>query len=460
MTSRRDDAKPLRSRDIVQTGAPAAKATRRAFVKASAAAVAGAGLAAAVSGRTTETLAVSGGSPAVTFPAARHAALTRWPRYAAAEKEALHRLIDTGKFYEELPLFEKEWQQYTKSPFVKAHMNGTSALTSMYFALDLPAGSEVLVPSYTFFATCLAMRFFGYVPVFVDIDPKTACLDLEDAKRRLTPRTRAIVPMHSWGLPCEMDHISAFAQEKGLILLEDAAHAHGASMQGKMMGAWGAMGIYSFQTTKPLPCVEGGMGMYQTREYYERAAAFGHYEDPPRFPKDSPVRAYDGTGFGQKYRMHPFAAAVARQQLAGLDERNQLVHANVRKLNDRLLALPGLSEPRCRADQKRAYYNANMLFLNEQKAGFSRAALVKALRAEGVRASVWEYPEQHKFNIYSEAKWWHHAPVIPELPGNAQVNRTHVFVPLIYGEAPELLAQYAAAFEKVWAHREDAAHLS
>jgi len=407
-----------------------------------------------------ETLALDGGPKTVTYPADRQAAVTRWPRYGPAEKQALHQMIDSNKFYEEIPLFEKEWKEYTKVPYCKPHMNGTSALTSMYFALDLPPGSEIMVPSYTFFATCLAMRFFGNVPIFIDIDPRTACFDLEDAKRKLTPRTRAICVMHSWGLPCEMDRISDFAKEKGLILLEDAAQAHGASMQGKAMGAWGAMGIYSFQLSKVLPTVEGGMGMYQTREHYERASAFGHYEDPPKFPKDSPYREYRETGFGQKYRMHPFAAAVARQQLKGLDERNALVHSNVRKLNDRLLELPGLSEPRCRPDQKRAYYHANMLFLDEAKAGFSRAAVVKALRAEGVRASVWDYPLQHKYKIYSEARWWHHQPDIPaDLPGSAQVNRTHIFVPLIYADVPDLAEQYTKAFEKVWSHRAQLAKL-
>jgi dTDP-4-amino-4,6-dideoxygalactose transaminase len=435
--------------------------TRRSFVQTSAAALAGLSVSGgALAGSGKETLALEGGPKTVTFPTAQITALSRWPRYGPADKKALHEMIDSGKFYEELPLFEKEWKEYTKSPFVKAHMNGSSALTSMYFALDLPPGSEIMVPSYTFFATCLAMRFFGYVPIFIDIDPRTACFDLEDAKRKLTKRTRALCVMHSWGLPCEMDRIAEFAKEKGLILLEDAAHAHGASMRGKMMGAWGAMGIYSFQTSKVLPAVEGGMGMYQTRDYFERAAAFGHYEDPVKFPADSPVRQYEGTGFGQKYRMHPFAAAVARQQLRSLDERNAMVQSNIRRLNDRLTQLPGLSEPRCRPDQKRAYYYANMLLLDEARAGFSRDALLKALRAEGVRASVWDYPEQHKLKIYSEAKWWHHKPEIPaSLPGTTQVNRTHIFVALCYGEAPELLDQYVKAFEKIWANRSALARL-
>jgi dTDP-4-amino-4,6-dideoxygalactose transaminase len=95
-----------------------------------------------------------------------------------------------------------------------------------------------------------------------------------------------------------------------------------------------------------------------------------------------------------------------------------------------------------------------MLLLDEKKAGFKRDALLKALQAEAVRASIWDYPEQHKLKIYSEAKWWHHAPVIPaSMPGNAQINSTHIFMPLVHGEAPELLDQWVKAFEKVWANR-------
>jgi len=435
--------------------------TRRTFLKTSGVAVAS--LAAAdyaFAAPKAGTLAASGGAKTVTFPDAEHSALTRWPRYGQAEKQAVCALLDNNKYYQELPLFEKDWQEYTKSPFVKAHMNGSSALTSMYFALDFPPGTEVMVPSYTFFSAVLAMRFSNLVPVFVDIDPKTACFSLEDAKRKLTPRTKAVEAMHSWGLPCEMDRISEWAREKGLLLLEDAAHAHGATMQGKKMGTWGDMGIYSFQTSKVMPSVEGGMGMYQRREHYERAAAFGEYLDPGKFPESSPVHAYAGTGFGQKYRMHPLAAALARQQLKRLDAMNELVDKNVRALNSRLTQLAGITEPRCRPDQKRVYYHANMLFVDFKKLGLSREKLVKALKAEGVRASFWDYPEQHKLKIYSEAKWWHHPPTIPtSMPGDEYVNANHIFVPCIYGDAPELIEQYVKAFEKVWAKRAEIAQL-
>jgi dTDP-4-amino-4,6-dideoxygalactose transaminase len=410
--------------------------------------------------RKVESLAIHSGPKAVTTSAEAHASATKWPRYGAAEKQYLSELLESNKFYEEIPLLESETRAYLGAPHVKAHINGTSALMSMFFALDLPEGSEIMVPSYTASATIAPMRFFGLVPIFLDIDPRTACLDLADAKRKLTPRAKAVVPMHAWGLPCDMDQICAWAKENGLMVLEDAAQAQGATLQGKQMGTWGTMGVFSFQMSKVLPAVEGGMGVYQDRQQFERATAFGNYDLPGKFPSDSKYRKYDQTGFGPKFRIHPLAAALARRQMSKLDERNALIAAQVRRLNARLTALPGLSGQRTRADMKRVHWAANVLFFDENKAGFSKAALLKALQGEGVRASGAAYPEQHKFMLYREAQWWHHPPQVPdELPGCAQVNRTTVRLPLFTVEAPELIDQYAAAFEKVWSHRETLAKL-
>ncbi len=439
--------------------------TRRQFLKTSGVAVASVATAAPLfAAATKETLALNGGAKTVTFPDKQHTALTRWPRYGDAEKQAVCATIDGNTFYGELPAFEKEWQTYLKTPFVKSHMNGTSALTSMFFALslDLPPGSEIMVPSYTFFATIAPMRFFQFVPIFIDLDPKTACFDLADAKKKLTPQTRAMIPMHSWGMPCEMDKINAWAKEKGLIVCEDAAHAHGASIGGQKVGTLGSMGIFSFQASKVMPLIEGGMGIYATREYYERATAYGHYEAPPTFPQDSPYRKYDGTGFGQKLRMHPLAASIGRVQLKGLDTANDSVRRRVKALNQRLTQLPGLSEPWIRPDMERVYYAINMLLLDERKAGLTRNQVMKALQAEGVRFGGFAtgYPEQHKFHLYSEAKWWHHPITIPaSLPGTEQVNRTALHLPLFYEDAPELDEQYVKAFEKVWARKGDVAKL-
>jgi hypothetical protein len=106
---------------------------------------------------------------------------------------------------------------------------------------------------------------------------------------------------------------------------------------------------------------------------------------------------------------------------------------------------------------ERVYWASHLLFFDERKAGFSKAAMLKALAAEGARVSRAPYDEQHKFALYSEAKWWHHAPAIPDLPGCAEVNRTSLRLPLFREEAGELIDQYARAFEKVWAHRKSLA---
>jgi dTDP-4-amino-4,6-dideoxygalactose transaminase len=423
--------------------------TRRSFLGAAA-------TAAAFAPR--ETLALDGGAPAVTVPASRQEQLSRWPRYGEAEKQALLDMLESRRFYEEIPLLEQELKAHLGVPHAKAHMNCTSALMSAFFAIDLPRGSEILAPSYTAWATTAPMHFFGYVPVFVDINPRTMTFDLEDARRKLNARVKAVIPMHSFGNPCDMDEICAFAREHGLVVLEDAAQAQGASLQGKPVGTWGSIGCFSFQTSKILPAIEGGAGVYQTRELYERATLFGNYELPASFPEDSPYRTYAGTGMGPKFRIHPLAAAIARRQLPQIDARNQLVDSQVRRLTDRLVELPGISRPYTRPDAKRVYWTGHMLFIDEAKAGCPKDQLVKALQAEGVRVMPGKYDEQHKYRLYSEAKWWHHPVEIPaDLPGTAQVNRTAIKLPIFYEEAGELIEQYVKAFEKVWAKRSELA---
>ena len=419
--------------------------TRRNFVAVTAAVASAAGGAVA--------LAAEGGPPAVTVPASTHGAVTRWPRYGADEKKALIDLLDSNRFYQEIPLLEQETRAHSGAAFAKAHCNGTSALMSAFFAMDLPPGSEVLVPSYTASATIVPMRFFALVPVFVDIDPRTACFDLNHAARVITPSTRALVPMHAWGLPCDMEEITAFAAKHSLIVLEDAAQAEGASLHGRALGTWGEMGVFSYQMSKVLPAVEGGMGLYKSREHYERATTFGNYDLPASFPADSAYRKYHDTGFGPKFRIHPLAAALARRQLTGLNERNALIAKQTRLLNDRITQLPGLTDQHRRPGMQRVHWASNILFFDEAQAGFSKAALLAALQAEGVRASAAPYPEQHQFAIYREPRWWHHAPRVPDvLLGCAQVNKAAMRVPLFTAEAGELIDQYARAFEKVWAH--------
>lgn len=425
--------------------------TRRNFLKSTGALAVGVYLGRnGAAGAQSETLAIRGGPKAVT---ALHDDATTWPRYGAEEEEAVLELVRKPS-YGPIDALEREWKKYFNLPYCKSHYNGTSAIMAMFFALDLPPGSEIMVPCSTFWATIMPMRFFGLVPVFVDIHPRTLNFDVDDARRKLTKNTKAMFPVHYLGMPADMDHICDFGKEKGLIVLEDACHAHGASLQGKPMGTWGRMACFSFQASKPLPAIEGGMGNYQNREDYERAATLGHYECPPLFPPDSKYGKYRNTGLGMKLRMHPMAAALARCQLRKLAPRNAAGVAQVRRLNDRLIRLPGLYEQQNRSDVARVYYHVNHFLFNETEAGMSRAACVKALKAEGVAVSASGAQLQCHNPAYHEAQWWHHEPVIAErFPGAEEVNRRGISLPFFTKGVPELIDQYVKAFEKVWAHR-------
>ncbi len=436
------------------------RTTRRSFIKTASALGASAYLAGISRLKTAmaapaklETLALDGGPKAVTAPGLN---ATKWPLYGDQEIDAVVELLKNPG-YGPVAEFEEAWKAYHGCAFAKAHCNGTSALTSMWFALDLPPGSEVLVPNYSTWFPLVPMRFFDLVPVFVDSNPRTMNIDLEDCKRRLTGKTKAIMPVHWYGLPCEMDDICAFAKEHGLEVVEDASHAHGSRVKDTIIGNWGRIGAFSLQTTKPLPSIEGGIGMYKERGDFERATTYGNYDLPTTFPDDSPYKKYQGTAFGSKLRMHPVSAILARIQLGQLDARNTAGVAQVRKLNDRLVQLPGITEPYARPDMKRVYYSKNIIFIDAAKAGMSRETAVKALKAEGVDAAEYSLKLQHTYPVYSEERWWRHMPVMPapdSLPGCDEANRMAVLLPYWTSDQPELVEQYVAAFEKVWAHRE------
>jgi perosamine synthetase len=398
-----------------------------------------------------EKLAVNGGPKAVT---ASDKDATTWPRYGAEEEKAVLDVL-RNPTYEPNDAFEEAWKKRFNLPYCKAHFNGTSAITAMFFALKLPPGSEIMVPCATFWATITPMRFFDLVPVMVDINPVTLNFDLEDARRKLTKNTKAVFPVHYLGMPADMDRISDFCKEKGLIVLEDACHAHGASMHGKAMGTWGRMACFSFQASKPLPAIEGGMGNYKEKEDYDRATMLGHYEFASRLGQGSKYSKYS-YGLGMKLRMHPMAAALGICQLEKLDRMNAILKTQVRRLNDRITKLPGLYEQQNRPDVDRVYYSSNRFLLNESEAGMSRDACVKALKAEGVSISASRAQFLCNNPIFHEEEWWHHMPAIADsYPGALTVDKRGISLPYFTKEMAELNEQYIKAFEKVWAHRKE-----
>jgi len=427
---------------------------RRTFIKSTGAATAGLlftpsfSIAGSPTGMQ-EKLALNGGPKAVT---ASDDDGTTWPRYGADEEKAVIDVLRNPD-YKPNDLFEEAWKKRFNVPYCKAHYNGTSAITAMFFALKLPPGSEVMVPCATFWATITPMRFFDLVPIFVDINPVSLNFDLEDAKKKLTKNTKAIFPVHIGGMPADIDLMEDFCKEKGLILLEDACHAHGATLKGKEIGSFGRIACYSFQASKPLPAIEGGMCNFKNKDDYDRATMLGHYEFASRLGGDSAYRKYS-YGLGMKLRMHPLAAALGKCQLEKLDARNAILKSQVRKLNDVITKFPGIYEQQNRNDLNRVYYGPNRLYFNEKEAGCSREMFLKALNAEGVQARTSGAQFLARNPLYHEAEWWHHLPLIADrFPGVEDREKRGFLVPYFTKEMPELTEQYIKAFQKVWAHR-------
>src|SRR5881296_4167404 len=175
--------------------------------------------------------------------------------------------------------------------FCLATNSGTSALHIALAAAGIGAGDEVIVPALSFIATAQAVLHQGAIPLFADVEPDTYNIDTADAARRVTSRTRAIVPVHLHGLPADMDAIDALARGAGLTVIEDAAQAHGALYKGRAVGTLGAMAAFSLNSTKNLPAGEGGLFVTNSEELYSRAARvrFDGLEPPSKWDPTHPL---------------------------------------------------------------------------------------------------------------------------------------------------------------------------
>ena len=202
--------------------------------------------------------------------------MQRWPIITDADRAALTRVLDRGVLSgagaPEMRALEAEFAATLGAPFCLATNSGTSALHIAIGALGLRPGDEVIVPAFSFIATAQAVLHEGAVPVFADVDPVTYNIDPADAARRVTPRTRAIVPVHLHGLPADMDAVNTLATRAGLVVIEDAAQAHGATYRGKPVGTLAAMGAFSLNSTKNFPAGEGGLFVTGAETLHARAA--------------------------------------------------------------------------------------------------------------------------------------------------------------------------------------------
>ena len=232
--------------------------------------------------------------------------------------------------------FEAEFSRFCGVPYGIATSNGTTALHLALGVLGIKPGDEVIVPALTFVATANAVTYTGATPVLADVDPVTWTLDPESVRRQITPRTRAIIPVHLYGHPCDMDPILAVAREHDLWVVEDAAEAHGARYRGRRVGSLGDLACFSFYGNKIITTGEGGMVVTANREWADRAA----------FLRDHAMLKaphYYHPEIGYNYRMTNIQAAIGcaqMEEIGTLLERKRTIAEAYRA---GLASIPGLT---------------------------------------------------------------------------------------------------------------------
>lgn len=269
-----------------------------------------------------------------------HPEFPAWPQYGAPEREGLIRALEQGQWWriagKEVDEFEKEFGSYHGSPHALAVTNGTHALELALEVLGVKAGTEVIVPAFTFISSSQAAQRLGAVAVPVDVDPGTYNIDPDAAAAAISSRTRAIMPVHMAGQFADMDALAKIAADAGVEIVQDAAHAHGAQWQGKRVGELGSVAAFSFQNGKLMTAGEGGAVVFPEGQQYEEAFT-RHSCGRPRTDK-----RYFHRTTGSNFRMNEFSASVLRAQLQRLDDQIDLREQRWPLLQRLLAEIPGV----------------------------------------------------------------------------------------------------------------------
>jgi len=242
------------------------------------------------------------------------------------------------KFKHKVYTLEQEFAKFCGVKHALALNSGTSALVVSALALGLKPGDEIIVPAYTFVASYTAMIFVGVVPVLAEID-ESLTLDPKDIERRITPPTKAILPVHMRGNPSDMDAIMAVAKNRGLVVLEDACQAAGGSYKGKKLGTIGRVGAFSLNVFKTITCGDGGVVVTDDDEIYEKV--FG-YHDQGHKPNRTGVEVGRRDILGLDFRMTELAGAVALAQLRKLDRIVSTLREKKKKFKALIGDVPGM----------------------------------------------------------------------------------------------------------------------
>jgi perosamine synthetase len=382
--------------------------------------------------------AAEAAKPALLGGTAVHAGgWAKWPEWRAAWEPDLLQVYRSGRWFrgsdQRVAEFERAYARLLGAERCLATASGTTALTVSLHVMDVDAGDEVIVSPYTFIASYNAILSCKALPVFADTDPATLTMDPASIASRITERTRAIMPVHIFGMPCEMDPINAIARQHQLAVIEDACQAWLAEYHGRKCGVLADLGCFSFQESKHLPSGEGGAITGLSEQLIDKCDSFHNCG-----------RAFgtnQGTGYftrGNNYRMTQAQAVILKHQLDKIVRDTEIRQANADYLTMNLRQIPGVTPVRLPENSRSVWHLYPFRYDAAQFHGLSRDQFVRAMSAEGVPCGG-IYREQYYDGLLDEAiasrgyrRLWGAARLkayrdsFQELKGNQQVCATTV----------------------------------
>jgi dTDP-4-amino-4,6-dideoxygalactose transaminase len=352
-----------------------------------------------------ERLAIDGGDPVRATP------LPPWPYYGQAERDAASNVLASGKVNywtgNHCRDFEAEFAAYHGGGHAISLANGTLALELALRVLGIGEGDEVIVTPRSYFASASCCAIVGAIPVFAEVDANSQNITADSIAAAITPKTKAIIVVHLAGWPCEMPEIMSLASERGLLVIEDCAQAHGARIDDRLVGTFGDMAAWSFCQDKIMSTAgEGGMLMTHDPALWEAAWSFkDHGKSWQRVRADDhpPGFRWLHEGFGSNYRLTELQAAIGRLQLGYLDEWIAKRRDNAERLNQGIMAIPALRTTLPSAREYHSYYKFYAFVRPSRlRDGWSRDRILRALEAEGLPGLSGSCPE-----IYRERAFEH-----------------------------------------------------
>ena len=292
--------------------------------------------------------------------------------------------FSSGKYVQD---FENSFSNYIGSKYCIAVNNGTSALHAVLLALDIKSTDEVLVPSFSFFATCESVSLTGASPVFVDSDYENFNLDLEDLESKITKSTKAIICVHLYGQSCNMDRLKGICEKYNLYLIEDAAQAHGAEYINKKVGSFGDFSCFSFYPTKNLGSYgEGGAILTNNEDYYQKLQSIRNHGSSKQYRHDI---------IGHNFRMSGFQGAILSVKLNYLDQWNALRLRNAKLYNAYLGKISNIKTPELRDGYKHVFHQYVIKIQDRDK-------LKKYLLEHEIDSAIYYSIPCHLQNVYKD----------------------------------------------------------